>query len=322
MLAPGMVTGQLEGALDGFRAGVAVEEAVRPGHGRDCRKAFGQVGQRLVVEVGAGDVDQFRGLLLDSGNNFRVAVAGGRHGDAGGEIEEFVAVDVFNANAAAAVGDQRIGAGVAGGNEAVVSGYSGAGLGTGQADKPAWVRTERASLACSSCVSSTAVELAPGLDRARRGSRCEGIDEMKGRGRRGSSAVQALVAAEEARSRAGGQHAEMPARADAAGARPRPASRRRYGHRSVESMLMHGDPLGQRIPCGLLDFPRDSPAVGGAAVTSVGFPRPGAPRGLTCSCALPSQTPSASTGFLLKPPSRLEINIARWSSIVYADAAG
>ena len=47
-----------------------------------------------LVEVGGGDVDQPIGLLLDRRDDRRVAVAGAGHGDAGGEVEEAVAVDI------------------------------------------------------------------------------------------------------------------------------------------------------------------------------------------------------------------------------------
>ena len=132
MLAAGVIAGQLERALNGLRAGVAIEEAMRSGHGRHGREALGEIRQRLVVEVGAGDVDQLGGLLLNGGDHFGMAMAGGGHGDAGGEVEKLVAVHVFHADAAAALGHQRIGARITGRNQAVVGGHGGAGLGSGQ----------------------------------------------------------------------------------------------------------------------------------------------------------------------------------------------
>ena len=53
---------------------------------------------------------QLGGLLLDGGDDFGMAVAGGDDGDAGAEIQEDVAVDVFDERAAAASGHQRIAA--------------------------------------------------------------------------------------------------------------------------------------------------------------------------------------------------------------------
>ena len=55
-------------------------------------------------------MNQFAGLLLDGGDHIGMAMAGGSHGDAGGEIEELVAVDVFDDDAASALGHQRVGA--------------------------------------------------------------------------------------------------------------------------------------------------------------------------------------------------------------------
>ena len=132
VLASGVVAGELQRALDGFGAGVAVVEAVRPGHGRDGGEALGQGDHVLVVEVGAGHVDQLGGLVLDGFDDFGMTVAGGDDGDAGGEVEELVAVDVVDADAAAAFGDQRIAAGVAGGDEAVIVGDDLLGERTGE----------------------------------------------------------------------------------------------------------------------------------------------------------------------------------------------
>ena len=76
----------------------------------------------LVVEVGAGHVDEFGGLVLDRLDYFGMTVAGRVDGDAGGEVEELVAVDVGDADAAAGFGHHGVAAGVAGGDEAVVGG--------------------------------------------------------------------------------------------------------------------------------------------------------------------------------------------------------
>ena len=87
----------------------------------------------LVVEVGAGHVDQFGGLLLDGGDDLGMAVAGGGDGDAGGEIEELVAVDVGDDDAASALGDQRVGAGVGRRNVLASSSRTRRALGPGRA---------------------------------------------------------------------------------------------------------------------------------------------------------------------------------------------
>ena len=122
VLAAGVVAGELHGALDGLGAGVAVVEAVRAGHGGDGGEALGQRGHVLVVEVGAGHVDEFGGLVLNGLDYFGMTVAGGVDGDAGGEVEELVAVDVGDADAAAGLGHHGIAAGVAGGDEALIVG--------------------------------------------------------------------------------------------------------------------------------------------------------------------------------------------------------
>lgn len=132
VLAAGVVAGELEGALDRLGAGVAVVELVRAGHGGDGREAVGEDGHVLVVEVGAGHVDEFGGLVLNSLYYFGMTMPGGVDGDAGGEVEELVAVDVGDADAASGFGDHGVAAGVARGDEAVVGGDGLLREGTGE----------------------------------------------------------------------------------------------------------------------------------------------------------------------------------------------
>ena len=94
VLPLGVISRQLERAFRGFGSGVAVVELVRAGHGRDLRQTLGQRDQALVIKIGARHVDELRRLLLNGGHHLGMAVAGGSHGDAGGEIEELVAVDI------------------------------------------------------------------------------------------------------------------------------------------------------------------------------------------------------------------------------------
>jgi hypothetical protein len=60
-----------------------------------------------------------------------------------------------------------------------------------------------------------------------------------------------LVAAEETRSSAGGQHAQMAARADAKRARPRPAFRSRHRCDCCRGALLHGKPCWLEDSMGL-----------------------------------------------------------------------
>ena len=75
---------------------------------------------------------QLGGLLLNGGDDLGMAVAGGGYGDAGGEVEELVAIHVLDHDAASALGDQRIGAGVGGRDEAVIVGDDAPGIGAGK----------------------------------------------------------------------------------------------------------------------------------------------------------------------------------------------
>jgi hypothetical protein len=99
----GVVAGNLERALDRLGPGVAVVEAMRPRHRRNPGKPLGERDQALVVEIGARHVDQFAGLLLNGRDDLRVTVPGRNNSDAGGKVQKLVAVDVFHAQAAAAL---------------------------------------------------------------------------------------------------------------------------------------------------------------------------------------------------------------------------
>jgi hypothetical protein len=64
----------------------------------------------------------------------------------------------------------------------------------------------------------------------------------------------AIVAAEEARSGADGQHAQVPPRADAERARTRPALGGRRTQQLSMNACLHGNPAVLRIPCTLANF--------------------------------------------------------------------
>ena len=132
VLALGVVAGQLERGFDRLGAGVAVVNAVRPGHGRDFRQPLGQRDHAFVVEIGARHVDQFARLLLDGGDHIGMAMSGRGHGDAGGEIEEFVAVHVRDHDAAALFGHQRVRAGIGRRKVLFVARKNALGVGAGQ----------------------------------------------------------------------------------------------------------------------------------------------------------------------------------------------
>ena len=103
-----VIARELHGGFDGFGAGISEIDALRALARRNGREFFGQFHHALVIEIRAGHVDQLGGLFLDGGDDLRMAMAGGDDGDARGEIEEGVAVHVFDQRAAAGLRDQRI----------------------------------------------------------------------------------------------------------------------------------------------------------------------------------------------------------------------
>ncbi len=72
------------------------------------RQLFREVDLRAVVEIGAAHVNEFRGLILNRRDDFRVAVPGVGDRDSGGEIEEQVAVNVLNDAPAPVLDEQRV----------------------------------------------------------------------------------------------------------------------------------------------------------------------------------------------------------------------
>jgi len=79
------------------------------------------VGILLVVKIGAGHVNQPRTLILNRLHNFGMTVARRVDRDAGSEVEELVAIDIFDAAAPAALHGQRITARIAGTDDAFIT---------------------------------------------------------------------------------------------------------------------------------------------------------------------------------------------------------
>ncbi len=104
----GGISRQFDGAFDclGARIGEKDLLAFQARHG--LAQPLRQLRHALVIKIRAGHVNQLGGLLLDRSDDFRVAVSCGAHGDAGSEIEEGVAVHVFDDGAVPALGHQRI----------------------------------------------------------------------------------------------------------------------------------------------------------------------------------------------------------------------
>ncbi len=93
---------ELESGLHDLGAGVAQEDADLARHRGDPSQGGGSVGVDGQVEVGGAEVQQVGGLLGDDLDDALVAVAGRVDRDAGGEVEEQVAVDVLDGQPVAA----------------------------------------------------------------------------------------------------------------------------------------------------------------------------------------------------------------------------
>ena len=99
---------ELDAGLDGLGAGVAEERPlVSAGIGRDRRHLLGEAHLRLVVEVGARHVQEALRLVDDRLHDLGMRVPGRVDGDAGGAVEEAVAVHVLDDGALSAGHDER-----------------------------------------------------------------------------------------------------------------------------------------------------------------------------------------------------------------------
>jgi len=105
---PGGEPGELHRALDGLRTRIGEENPGRSARENPVLQPLGELDFRRVVEVGAGHMEEALRLLLYRGHDSRMGVAGGDHGDPGGEVEKPVAVDVGDPAAASALHDKRV----------------------------------------------------------------------------------------------------------------------------------------------------------------------------------------------------------------------
>ena len=104
------VPSELDGRLDRLGARVAEVGAGRAVDRGDLGQSLADFGVDRQIEVGRREMDQLGRLLLDRRDDLRVGVAGRVDGDAGGEVEEEVAVDVLDGQAIATDGHDRVGA--------------------------------------------------------------------------------------------------------------------------------------------------------------------------------------------------------------------
>ena len=108
----GVVPRQLDRRLVGLGPGIAEEALDRAVDRHDAGDLLGQPHLRLVVEVGPRHVQELLRLVDDGRDDVRMRVPGRVDGDAGGTVQEPVAVDVLDDRAFAAGHHQRIAAGI------------------------------------------------------------------------------------------------------------------------------------------------------------------------------------------------------------------
>jgi hypothetical protein len=127
----GVPAGQLDGPFDGFGAAVGEKHFFRLVAGGDATKSLHEFDLGVIAEGAAPQMDQVGGLFLNRGDDLVVGVAGRADGDAGGEVEETVAVEVFDDAAAGPGGGEGVVVHVGTAGGLVVSADGGEGLGAG-----------------------------------------------------------------------------------------------------------------------------------------------------------------------------------------------
>ena len=105
--APGYVARELERGLHRLGAGLAEKAHDRLAHWRQGGDLFAKRDLRFVPIIRRDVQKPIRGAF-DCGDNFRVSVAGRTHGDARGEIQEAIAIDIPDFRTAAVRHDEWI----------------------------------------------------------------------------------------------------------------------------------------------------------------------------------------------------------------------
>jgi hypothetical protein len=132
VLPAGGGAGELERALDRLGAGVGQEDPDRAGHWRGGGQRLRHLRIDRQVEVAGRVVQQRPGLAADGLDHAGMGVTGRADRDAGVEVEEQVAVDVFEDRAGAPAWHQRVGARQRPAGDAPVPVEDHAGLGAWQ----------------------------------------------------------------------------------------------------------------------------------------------------------------------------------------------
>src|SRR6266566_9555084 len=120
---------QFDRAFNGFRPRVRQEDALLGGSGRELREPLAQRGEALIVKIAAADVQKPGSRFLHRVYDFGMPVARGSDRDAGHEIEEAIAVDIFHHRALPARDRQRVFLGIRSGRPAILPFDDRAGLG-------------------------------------------------------------------------------------------------------------------------------------------------------------------------------------------------
>ena len=121
-MAPRIVARHLHCRLDRFGSGIAKIDALGKVARGDRRQLLRELGEKRIIEVRPGHMNERPGLTLDGAHHVRVAVTGGDHGDAGAEIEEGIAINILNEGPLPPIRHEWIIAKIGGRNKLLIQG--------------------------------------------------------------------------------------------------------------------------------------------------------------------------------------------------------
>ncbi len=132
VLALGMIARELESGFHGLGAGIGEEYFFRRRARRQPVELFRQLDHRFVIIIAAADMEKFPRLFFDRLHHSRMRMPRAGNGDARHEVEEAIAVDVFDDHPLPAFHHQRINPSVGGRGDLVVALDDRLSFGTGK----------------------------------------------------------------------------------------------------------------------------------------------------------------------------------------------
>jgi hypothetical protein len=109
-----MISRHLDGRFDGFRPGISEINFLCLFAGSHSCKPLREGHETLIIKIRAGNVDQLGSLFLNRFDHVRMAMPSRNYCNAGGKIQEHVAIDILHHRATPRFRHQGVTSGVGG----------------------------------------------------------------------------------------------------------------------------------------------------------------------------------------------------------------